>query len=134
MIHTKEVIKLKEAVWVGPDPAGGVRPHGGRGGPCTEGRLQGEAAGGEPWPARRKQLWDNTLLPFKPQRSWCLVRAADSSVLAWRIPWTEEPGGLQSTGSQRVRQIEHARISFSPIREENPKENRQTICITESLC
>ena len=24
------------------------------------------------------------------------------SVLAWKIPWTEEPGGLQSTGSQRV--------------------------------
>ena len=30
--------------------------------------------------------------------------ATHSSVLAWRIPWTEEPGGLQSTGSQRVRQ------------------------------
>ena len=29
--------------------------------------------------------------------------ATYSSVLAWRIPWTEEPGGLQSTGSQRVR-------------------------------
>ena len=28
--------------------------------------------------------------------------AADSSILDWRIPWTEEPGGLQSTGSQRV--------------------------------
>ena len=27
---------------------------------------------------------------------------AHSSVLAWRIPWTEEPGGLQSIGSQRV--------------------------------
>ena len=26
--------------------------------------------------------------------------AALSSILAWRIPWTEEPGGLQSTGSQ----------------------------------
>ena len=26
--------------------------------------------------------------------------AAHSSVLAWRIPWTEEPGGLQSIGSQ----------------------------------
>ena len=26
-----------------------------------------------------------------------------SSILAWRIPWTEEPGRLQSTGSQRVR-------------------------------
>ena len=28
--------------------------------------------------------------------------AAHSSVLAWAIPWTEEPGGLQSMGSQRV--------------------------------
>ena len=25
-----------------------------------------------------------------------------SSILAWGIPWTEKPGGLQSTGSQRV--------------------------------
>ena len=25
-----------------------------------------------------------------------------SSILAWRIPWTEKPGGLQSMGSQRV--------------------------------
>ena len=29
--------------------------------------------------------------------------ATNSSVLAWRIPWTEEPGGLQFMGSQRVR-------------------------------
>ena len=29
--------------------------------------------------------------------------AAHSSILAWRIPWTEEPGGLQSMGLQRVR-------------------------------
>ena len=28
--------------------------------------------------------------------------ATHSSILAWEIPWTEEPGGLQSTGSQRV--------------------------------
>ena len=28
--------------------------------------------------------------------------AAHSSILAWRIPWTEEPGGLQSMGLQRV--------------------------------
>ena len=28
--------------------------------------------------------------------------AIHSSVLAWRIPWTEEPGGLQSMGLQRV--------------------------------
>ena len=29
--------------------------------------------------------------------------ATHSSILAWRIPWTEEPGGLQSMGSQGVR-------------------------------
>ena len=29
--------------------------------------------------------------------------ATHSSVLAWRIPWREEPGGLQSIGLQRVR-------------------------------
>ena len=28
--------------------------------------------------------------------------ATHSSILAWRIPWTEEPGGLQSVGLQRV--------------------------------
>ena len=28
--------------------------------------------------------------------------ATHSSILAWRIPWTEEADGLQSTGSQRV--------------------------------
>ena len=30
--------------------------------------------------------------------------ATHSTILAWRIPWTEEPGRLQSMGSQRVRQ------------------------------
>ena len=29
--------------------------------------------------------------------------ASHSSILAWRIPWTEEPGGLQFMGSQRMR-------------------------------
>ena len=28
--------------------------------------------------------------------------ATYSSIFAWRIPWAEEPGGLQSVGSQRV--------------------------------
>ena len=28
--------------------------------------------------------------------------ATHSSIFAWRIPWTEEPGGLRSVGSQRV--------------------------------
>ena len=30
--------------------------------------------------------------------------AAHSSILAWKFPWTEEPGGLQSIGLQRIRQ------------------------------
>ena len=29
--------------------------------------------------------------------------ATHSSILAWRIPWTEEPGGLNSMGLQRIR-------------------------------
>ena len=39
--------------------------------------------------------------------------ATCSNILAWRIPWTEELDGLQSTGSHRVRHdltTEHARI------------------------
>jgi len=30
--------------------------------------------------------------------------ATESSILVWRIPWTEEPGGFQSKGLQRVGQ------------------------------
>ena len=38
-----------------------------------------------------------------------------SSVLAWRIPWTEQPGGLQCKGSQRVDTTE--RLSIKQNRE-----------------
>ena len=31
-----------------------------------------------------------------------MAMAIHSSILAWRIPWTEDSGGLQSTGPQRV--------------------------------
>ena len=31
--------------------------------------------------------------------------ATHSSILVWRMPWREEPGGLQSIGSQRVRHM-----------------------------
>ena len=40
--------------------------------------------------------------------------ATHSSILAWKIPWTEKPGGLQSTGSQRVRHGWAARGSSQP--------------------
>ena len=39
--------------------------------------------------------------------------ATHPSIIAWRIPWTEEPGGLQSTGSQRVSRTERLHFHFS---------------------
>ena len=39
--------------------------------------------------------------------------ATHSSILAWKIPWTEEPGGLQSMGSQRVRHCWVTSLSLS---------------------
>ena len=44
--------------------------------------------------------------------------ATHSSILAWRIPWTEEPGGLQSMGLQRGKHdymTEHACTSPSDL-------------------
>ena len=38
--------------------------------------------------------------------AWEKGMAAYSSILDRRVPWTEEPGGLQSTGSQRVEETE----------------------------
>ena len=39
--------------------------------------------------------------------------ATHSSILAWRIPWTEEPGGLQSTGSKESDTTERLNFHFS---------------------
>ena len=39
-------------------------------------------------------------------------KATHSSILAWRIPWTEEPGGLRSMGSQRAGKVE---ILLTPL-------------------
>ena len=36
--------------------------------------------------------------------------ATHSSILAWRIPWTEEPDGLQSVGSQNLKQLSKSTI------------------------
>ena len=40
--------------------------------------------------------------------------ATHSSILAWRIPWTEETAGLQSMGSQRVRHDSAHSFIYSP--------------------
>ena len=46
-----------------------------------------------------REAWVRTLGQEDPLEK---EMATHSSILAWRIPWTEEPGGLQSMGSQRV--------------------------------
>ena len=46
-----------------------------------------------------KETWDQSLDQENPLEK---EMATHSSILVWRIPWTEEPGGLQSMGSPRV--------------------------------
>ena len=41
--------------------------------------------------------------------------AAHSSSVAWRIPWTEEPGGLQLVGSKRVRWTELLTLALACV-------------------
>ena len=48
-------------------------------------------------------VWETWVQPLGQEDPLAKEMATHSSVLAWRIPWTEEPGGLQSMGSQRVR-------------------------------
>ena len=49
--------------------------------------------------ARTQETWVQSLSQEDPLEK---DMATHSSILAWEIPWTEEPGGLQSTESQRV--------------------------------
>ena len=48
-------------------------------------------------------LWVWFQIPVKLEKEM----ATHSSILVWRIPWAEEPGGLQSTGSQESDVTEH---------------------------
>ena len=51
-------------------------------------------------PPEMREAWVRSLGGEDPQGEGM---ATLFSILAWRIPWTEEPGGLQSMGLQRVR-------------------------------
>ena len=48
-------------------------------------------------------MWETLVRSLGWEDSLEKEMATHSSILAWRIPRTEEPGGLQSTGSQSVR-------------------------------
>ena len=68
------------------------------------------------------------LPPMQEMRVWSLgwedppekETATHSSILAWRIPWSEEPGRLQSIGSQRVRHDWVTSLSSLPGGSEEP--------------
>ena len=51
----------------------------------------------------RVMVWHNVFICVKPSSLAEKAMAPHSSTLAWKILWTEEPGGLQSMGSKRVR-------------------------------
>ena len=51
---------------------------------------------------RLPALWETWVRSLGQEEPLEKEMATHSSILAWRIPWTEEPGGLQSMGSQRV--------------------------------
>ena len=53
-------------------------------------------------PANAGDLRDTGSIPGSGRSPGGEGMASHSSILAWRIPWTEEPGGLQSIGSQKV--------------------------------
>ena len=48
-------------------------------------------------------MWETRVQSLDQEDSLEEGTATHSSILAWTIPWTQEPGGLQSMGSQRVR-------------------------------
>ena len=50
-------------------------------------------------PPAMQEMWVRSLGWEKPLEK---EMATHSSILAWEIPWTEEPGRLQSVGSQRI--------------------------------
>ena len=62
--------------------------------------------------------------------------ATHSSILAWRMPWTEESGGLQSMGLQRIRHDWVSKCNtaqHSKVEEMAESDPFQHLCITETL-
>ena len=57
--------------------------------------------------------------------------ATHSSILAWRIPWTEEPGGLQPTGCKESDMTEQLTLSYFNLKKEAPKVKKE---VESSTC
>ena len=51
--------------------------------------------------------------------------ATHSSILAWRIPWTEEPGGLQPTGCKELDMTEQLTLSYLNLKKKRPPKSKK---------
>ena len=64
--------------------------------------------------------WEDPLEKGMATHSSILFFFFHSSILAWRIPWTEEPGGLQSMGSQSLTLLKQLTYVLGPIVDTRP--------------
>ena len=76
-------------------------------------------------------MWETQVQSLGQEDPLEKCMATHSSILAWRIPWTEEPGRLQSMGSQsrtRLKRTEHARVCLD---EQDPARRREAVSAAE---
>ena len=75
--------------------------------------------------AKAGDIRDSGLIPESERSSLETEMATHSSIPAWRIPWAEEPGGLQSMGSQELDPTERLTLSHSQSRLKSFQENKR---------
>ena len=76
---------------------------------------------------QKTQVWS-----LGPEDSLEYGMAIHSNILAWKIPWTEEPGGPQSTGSQRVRH-DWSNLAYTHTHTFSKSELRN-VCVNMTWC
>ena len=90
----------------------------GNGNPLQYSCLENPVDRGAWWAAVHRVAQSRTRLKWLSMHAWEKKMTTHSSILAWRIPGTEEPGGLPSTGSHRVRHnwsdLAAAAVSWEP--------------------
>ena len=76
-------------------------------------------------------MWETWVQPLGGEDPLEEGVATHSRILAWRIPWTEEPGGLQSVESQRVRHDRatntHTRLTLSVVCKKEHNNKKTTL-------
>ena len=87
----------------------------GNGNPCQYSCLENPRDRGAWWAAVHRVAQSRTQLKWLSMHAWEKKMATHSSILAWRIPGTEEPGGLPSTGSKSQTWLKRLSSSSSSL-------------------